>query len=79
MNENLIAILILLIYFSPVFYQLGIVIKESKRGNKIPLKRFRKFLKYSVLIIVPIIIGFGILEDLSFSKNHSTETKDLHM
>ncbi|WP_327018406.1 hypothetical protein [Croceibacter atlanticus] len=76
MNENLIAILILLIYFSPVFYQLGIVIKESKRGNKIPLKRFRKFLKYSVLIIVPIIIGFGILNHTNYLNYEKPLTFD---
>lgn len=66
MDENLIAILILLIYFSPVFYQLVIVIKESKRGNKIPLKKFKKFLKYSMMIIVPIIIGFGVLSHTNY-------------
>ena len=66
MNENVIATLILLVYFSPVFYQLRIVIKESKRGNPIPLKKFLKFLKYSFLILIPILIGFAALSHTNF-------------
>ncbi|WP_299215397.1 hypothetical protein [uncultured Dokdonia sp.] len=66
MNENLIATLILLVYFSPVFYQLRIVIKESKKGNRIPLRKFLKFLKYSFLILIPILIGFTILSHTNF-------------
>jgi len=66
MNENLIAIIILLIYFSPVFYQLGIVIKENKKGNKIPLKKFKKFLKYSIGVIIPVILLFSILSHTNF-------------
>lgn len=76
MNENLIVILILLVYFSPVFYQLGIVIKESKRGNKIPLKKFKKFLKYSVMIIVPVIIVFGILSHTNYLDYEKPMTFD---
>lgn len=66
MSDNLIVILFILTYFSPVFYQLVLVIKESKKGNKIPLKKFKKFLKYSVVIIIPIIMGFGILSHTNF-------------
>ena len=76
MDENLIAIKILLIYFSPVFYQLVIVIKESKRGNKIPLKKFKKFLKYSMMIIVPIIIGFGVLSHTNYLNYEKPLTFD---
>jgi hypothetical protein len=66
MNENLIAILILLVYFSPVFYQLVLVIKESKRGNPIPLKKILKFVKYNFLVLTPILIGFAILSHSNF-------------
>lgn len=66
MNENLIVVFILLIYFSPVFYQLGLVIKENKKGNKIPLKKFKKLVKYSFVIICPIILGFAILSHTNF-------------
>lgn len=66
MNETLIVILIVLIYFSPVFYQLVIVIKESKKGNKMPLKKLLKFLKYSVLFLLPIVIIFGALSHTNF-------------
>lgn len=76
MNEYLIAILIILFYFSPVLLQLGIVIKESKRGNKNPLKRFKIFLKYSVMIIVPIIIGFGVLSHTNYLNYEKPLTFD---
>tara|TARA_R110000744_G_scaffold153102_1_gene267448 strand:- start:4528 stop:5223 length:696 start_codon:yes stop_codon:yes gene_type:complete len=66
MNENLIAILILLVYFSPVFYQLVLVIKESKRGNPIPLKKFLKFLKYSFLVLIPFVSLFAVLSHTNF-------------
>lgn len=66
MNENLIAILILLVYFSPVFYQLVLVIKESKRGNPIPLKKFLKFLKYSFLVLTLLVSLFAVLSHTNF-------------
>jgi len=66
MNENFIAILIVLVYFSPVFYQLIIVIRESKKGNNIPLKKLLKFLKYSFLILLPLAIVFGVLSHTNF-------------
>ena len=76
MNENLIAIIILLVYFSPVFYQLSLVIKESKKGNKIPLKIFKKFLKYSVVIIIPLMIAFGILSHTNYLNYEKPLTFD---
>ena len=66
MNDYLIITLIFLVYFSPVFYQFYHVIKENKGGNKIPLKKFKKFLKYSVMVIIPVIIGFGILSHTNY-------------
>lgn len=66
MNENLTAILILLVYFSPVFYQLVLVIKESKKGNRKPLKNFLKLVKYSFLILLPLAIGFMVLSHTNF-------------
>ncbi|XLS28897.1 hypothetical protein ACJD0Z_17085 [Flavobacteriaceae bacterium M23B6Z8] len=61
MSENIIAILVLLLYFSPVFYQLVIVIRERKKGNKVPWQKFLKFLKYSVAILIPLLAGFTLL------------------
>lgn len=58
MNENLVAALILLIYFSPIFYQLTIVIRESKKGNKLPLKKLYRFLKISMLVLIPSLVFF---------------------
>lgn len=66
MNENLIAILILLLYFSPIFYQLILVIKESKRGNPLPLKKFLKVVKYSFLILIPCLIGFAVISHTNY-------------
>lgn len=66
MNDTLIVILAISVYFSPVFYQLGIVIKENKIGNKAPLKKLKTFLKYSLLIVIPLIIGFSVLSHTNF-------------
>ena len=66
MNDYLVIALFFLLYFSPVLYQLSIVIKESKKGNKIPLKRFKKILKISLAIIIPISIAFGVLTRINF-------------
>jgi len=66
MNENLIGTIILLLYFSPLFYQLSLVIKERKKGNKIPLKKFLKFMKYSFIVLIPIIIGFAVLSHTNY-------------
>jgi hypothetical protein len=76
MNENLILTLLLLIYFSPVIYQLIIVIKENKKGNKIPLKKLFKFFKYSFAIVIPILIGFAILSHTNFLNYEKPMTFD---
>jgi len=76
MNENVIAVLILLLYFSPLFYQLIIVIKESKRGNRIPLKKFLKYTKYSFLILVPIIIAFVVISHTNYLNYEKPLTFD---
>ena len=76
MNENLIATLILLLYFSPLFYQLILVIKESKRGNRIPLKKFLKFTKYSFLILIPIIVVFAVISHTNYLNYEKPLTFD---
>ncbi len=76
MSDSLIVVLIIIVYFSPVFYQLGLVIKESKRGNKVPLKKFIKILKYSFAIIIPVIIGFGVLSRVNFLNYEKPLTFD---
>lgn len=76
MNDILIIFLFLAIYFSPVFYQLGIVIKESKRGNKVPLNRLKKFLKYSFLILAPFTLGFAALTHTNFLDYEKPLTYD---
>jgi|SRR5690554_2890459 len=76
MNETFIAILIVTIYFSPVFYQLVIVIKESKKGNRIPLRKFLKVLKYSLFILIPITIVFAILSHTNYLNYEKPLTYD---
>lgn len=76
MNENLIAALILLAYFSPVFYQLVLVIKESKKGNRIPLRKFLKFTKYSFFVLIPILLGFVILSHTNYLNYEKPLTFD---
>jgi len=76
MTDTLIIVLFLSIYFSPVFYQLTIVLKESKKGNKVPLKRLLKFLKYSFLILFPLIIGFAALTHTNYLDYEKPITYD---
>ncbi len=66
MNEYFILTIIFLIYFSPVFYQLVKVIRESKKGNKSPLKKLKKTLRISLLVIFPSTLVFGILCHTNF-------------
>ena len=76
MNDILLAILIVLVYFSPVLYQLVIVIKETKKGNRIPLKKLLKFLKYSFLILFPLLVVFVILSHTNFLNYEKPLTYD---
>jgi len=76
MNDYLVITLIFLLYFSPVFYQLFLVIKENKRGDKIPLKRLKRILKYSFAIIIPVSIGFGILNHTNYLNYEKPLTFD---
>lgn len=76
MNEYLIITLIFLVYFSPVFYQLYLAIRENKGGNKVPLKKLKKFLKYSVMVIIPVIIGFGLLSHTNYLNYEKPLTFD---
>lgn len=76
MNDYLILTLIFSVYFSPVFYHLFLAIKEKKEGNKIPLRKFKKFMKYSIIIIIPIIIGFGVLSHTNFLNYEKPFTFD---
>lgn len=76
MNENFIAILILLLYFSPVFYQLVIVIKESKKGNPLPLQKFLKIVKYSFLVLIPFLIGFALVSHTNYLNYEKPLTFD---
>lgn len=76
MNENLIVILFFLLYFSPVFYQFILVIKESKRGNRVPLKKLLKFTKYSVLVFIPILALFAVLSHTNYLNYEKPLTFD---
>jgi len=76
MSDYLIVIIFLCIYFSPVFYQLIIVIRENKKGNKIPLKRLKRFLKYSFLVLTPLAIGFATLVHINYLDYEKPLTYD---
>ncbi|MEW7292619.1 hypothetical protein [Aquimarina sp. 2304DJ70-9] len=76
MNENLLGVLILTLYFSPVFYQLVIVIKEYKTGNRKPFKRLRKFLEISFLVLIPLVIIFGAISHTNYFNYEKPITYD---
>lgn len=76
MNEKLIIILIVLLYFSPVFYQLYLLLKERKEKNKKLLKRLLRFTKYSFLILIFTSIIFGVLSHTNFLNYEKPLTYD---
>jgi len=72
MDENLIVVIILLIYFSPVYYQLIVAIK----GNVFPLKIIKKYLKYSFIILFSATVGFLVLSHTNFLNYEKPLTFD---
>lgn len=66
MSETSIAFIIVAIYFSPVFYHLIIAIKESKRKNPIPLRKFIYVLKYSAIIFILLFTGFVVISHTNY-------------
>lgn len=66
MNENLIAIVITLLCFSPVFYELGKFVKENRHERKIAIKKLRRFLKYSFGIFFLTLTGIAVLSHTNF-------------
>ena len=76
MNDILILALFFGLYFSPVFYQLIIVLRERKRGNLAPLRRFKKILLYSFLVFTAIAVIFLVLNRINFLDYKSPMTYD---
>ena len=65
MSENLIVFIFVMIYFSPVYYHLYFAIKESKKDNKKYPQKIKKVLKWSFIILLPII---GLVILLSYTN-----------
>jgi len=65
MDPKLIIIIAFLIYFSPVFYHSYLAFKEYKKDNKKPLRRLKKFLKYTFITLFFIV---GILLTLNHTN-----------
>lgn len=76
MNENLAAFLFLLVCFSPVLYQLTVVIREHTEERKRAIKRLKKFTIICLLIITPIILSIGILSHTNYLDYESPMTYD---
>jgi hypothetical protein len=76
MNDYLIITLIVLLYFSPVFYQLYLLLKERKEENKKLLKRLLRFTKYSFLVLIFTGIVFGILSHTNYLNYQKPMTFD---
>ena len=76
MNENLLTVLFLLVVFSPVIYQTIVVIREHKKERQVAFKRFKKFLKFSLLIF--LISGFilTVLSHTNYLNYESPMTYD---
>ena len=76
MNEYLIVTLFFLLYFSPLIYQCVLAIKESKRGNRIPLKRLKKFTKYFFLVLISTLGLFATISHTNYLNYESPLTFD---
>ena len=76
MNDTFIVLLVLLIYFSPVFYQLFLFLKERNVENKLLLKKLLLFTKYSALVLIIIGSAFGILSHTNFLNYEKPITFD---
>ena len=66
MNENLLVTLVLILCFSPVIYELIIAIRLSAKGEKISFRKFKKFAKFSFLIVSLIAIGFALISHTNY-------------
>ncbi|MFP2997714.1 hypothetical protein ABN763_17515 [Spongiivirga sp. MCCC 1A20706] len=66
MNEIIFGIFFILIYFSPVFYQLYKISKENPERRKIKLKGLFKILKYSLITFSFILAFFMILQHTNY-------------
>lgn len=76
MNDELIIVLIFLLYFSPVFYQLFILLKERKDENKRLLKKLVRFTKYSILTLFLTAIFIAVLSHTNFLNYEKPLTFD---
>jgi hypothetical protein len=76
MSDNLIIGIVLILYFSPVFYQLFFLLKERNVENKRLLKRIIKFIKYSVSILFFISVVFATLSHTNFLDYEKPLTYD---
>lgn len=66
MNENILAFLFLLIIFSPVIYQLTIVIKEHDKERKLAIRRLKNITRICLLIFIPITISVAIISHTNY-------------
>lgn len=66
MSDYLIFTIILLFYFSPVFYYLVLAIKELKVDRKAGYKKLQCIGKWSLIIILPVIVFVGVISHTNF-------------
>lgn len=76
MNENVIIVLFILIYFSPVYYHLYLAVRESKKGNRIYLHRVKMFLNWGFIILLLIIGVIAILSHTNYLDYEEPLTYD---
>jgi len=66
MSESQIVVLIVLLFYSPVFYHLVLAIKEDREGVRKVLKRFYRYLKISFLCLFILLIGTLIISHTNY-------------
>ncbi len=65
-REDVFIVLFLLVIFSPVIYQLVIVIREHKKERKLAIKRLRKLIKGCLLILIPVSLIIAVLSHTNY-------------
>jgi len=66
MKDILIIITFILVIFSPALYQLFFLLKESENEAKKILLKLKKYVLYSILILIPFLILFLTLNRINF-------------
>lgn len=76
MSERTVVIIVLIIYFSPLFYQIFLVVKQRKKGSTVQFKKLIKFTKLTFLLLISISIVIAVLSHTNYLDYQKPMTFD---